>query len=82
MFRSARFANVGIALHFKLSICNDLSSDAYEEAQFTYRPLLDESRDRELISILPDYLVEEITFPRPQAAKFYGKVLEALTTRM
>ena len=68
-----------LALHFKLAICNDPSSDDYDEAQFLYMPQLDPNRDRALIEMLPDYLVEEITFPRPHANKFYARVMKALT---
>lgn len=69
------------ALHFKLSIGIDGSSDKFEEAQFMYMPQLDAARDEELIETLPDYLVEEITFPRLHAAKFYARVVKALTER-
>ncbi|KAL5614442.1 hypothetical protein BROUX41_004547 [Berkeleyomyces rouxiae] len=66
-------------LHFKLAIeQEDGSNGEYEEAQFTYRPQLDENRDSELIELLPEYLTEEITFPRPHAAKFYTRVSRAL----
>lgn len=44
-------------------------------------PQLDPSRDRELIDLLPDFLVEEITFPRPHAAKFYARVIKSLNER-
>ena len=70
------------ALHFKLSIGEDSTSETYDDAHFTYRPQLDPSRDRELVETLPDYLTEEITFPRPHAAKFYARVTKALTERM
>ncbi|TGJ80397.1 hypothetical protein E0Z10_g8363 [Xylaria hypoxylon] len=66
-------------LHFKLSIAIDGSSDKFEEAQFMYMPQLDAARDEELIDTLPDYLVEEITFPRLHAAKFYSRVVKALS---
>lgn len=69
------------ALHFKLSIAVD-GSDKFEEAQFMYMPQLDAARDEELIETLPDYLVEEITFPRLHAAKFYSRVVKALTERL
>lgn len=46
---------------------------------FTYKPQLDPSRDGELMDILPDFLVEEITFPRPHASKFYARVIKSLT---
>ncbi|KAM0593519.1 hypothetical protein ACHAQF_006445 [Verticillium nonalfalfae] len=66
------------ALHFKLCVQNEVASESYEEAQFTYMPQLDESRDRELINLLPEFLTDEITFPRPQAAKFYARVSKSL----
>ncbi|CRK26273.1 hypothetical protein BN1708_014448 [Verticillium longisporum] len=65
-------------LHFKLCVQNEVASESYEEAQFTYMPQLDESRDRELIDLLPEFLTDEITFPRPQAAKFYARVSKSL----
>ncbi|KAI0187361.1 chromosome segregation protein Csm1/Pcs1-domain-containing protein [Xylaria flabelliformis] len=68
-------------LHFKLSIGNDGSSDKFEDARFMYMPQLDAARDEELIETLPDYLVEEITFPRLHAAKFYSRVVKALSER-
>jgi len=34
------------------------------------------------MGLLPDYLVEEITFPRPQAARFYARVGKALTEKV
>lgn len=68
-----------IALHFHLSIS---SSDAYEDAEFAYMPLLDDNRDRDLIDILPDYLTEEICFPRSHAAKFYAKVVDCMTKKI
>jgi hypothetical protein len=78
------------ALHFHLSVANDTTSSApktpsgsaYEEAEFTYEPLLDEGRDNELIEILPDYLTEDIEFPRHQALKFYHKMLESMMKRV
>jgi hypothetical protein len=69
------------ALHFKLSIETEMTGDGYEEEQVTYRPQLDPSRDRALMDLLPDYLVEEITFPRPHSGKFYARVLKAMTER-
>lgn len=44
-------------------------------------PQLDPGRDRDLIDLLPDYLVEEITFPRAHAAKFYARVIKSLAER-
>ncbi|RYP12291.1 hypothetical protein DL767_011370 [Monosporascus sp. MG133] len=69
-------------LHFKLAMGVDGSSDNFEETQFLYMPQLDPSRDQDLIELLPDYLAEEITFPRPQAAKFYSRVMKSLTERL
>ncbi len=69
------------ALHFKLAVTNEKSAENYENAQGTYVPQLDPSRDKMLMDILPDYLVEEIYFPRPQAAKFYARVFKALTDK-
>lgn len=72
------FLTDNVALHFKLEIPNDASGENFEDAQFRYTPKLDPSRDRPLIEILPDFLVEEITFPRPHAIKFYARVMKAL----
>ncbi|KAI0025539.1 chromosome segregation protein Csm1/Pcs1-domain-containing protein [Xylariomycetidae sp. FL0641] len=70
-------------LHFKLAIDVEGSEDKYSsDAQFMYLPQLDAARDSELIDTLPDYLVEEITFPRLHAAKFYSRVMKALTERL
>jgi len=49
-----------------------------EDAEFAYEPKLDESRDGDLIDILPDYLVEEICFPRSHAEKFWSKLHESM----
>ncbi|KAL2061678.1 hypothetical protein VTL71DRAFT_7055 [Oculimacula yallundae] len=68
-------------LHFKLAAANEKSAESYEDAQCSYIPQLDPSRDKALMEMLPDYLVDEITFPRPQAAKFYARVGKALTEK-
>ncbi|TVY53927.1 Monopolin complex subunit pcs1 [Lachnellula cervina] len=68
-------------LHFKLAAANEKTADSYEDAQCNYVPQLDPSRDKDLMDLLPDYLVDEITFPRPQAAKFYARVVKALTEK-
>ena len=70
-----------IALHFKLAIAKDTStstSTAYEDTEFQYTPRLDSNRDRDLIALLPEYLTDEITFARTNAAMFYGRVIETL----
>lgn len=69
-------------MHFKLAIANENSDENLDEAEFMYKPQLDERRDAQLIDILPDFLVEEITFPRPHAAKFYARVLKSLTEKL
>lgn len=78
------------ALHFHLTISNDSSMTnpktpsglSYEDTEFAYEPLLDQNRDRDLIDILPDYLTEEICFPRNHAVKFYTKVVESMTRKI
>jgi hypothetical protein len=75
-------ANLCIALHFKLAVESADRADSYDDVQFTYRPQLDPDRDGELMDMLPDYLVEEITFPRPQASKFFARVIKSLTERL
>ncbi|KAI1816448.1 hypothetical protein GGS20DRAFT_221694 [Poronia punctata] len=65
-------------LHFKLAAGTEGDSDQFADEQFMYKPQLDSDRDQELIDLLPDYLVEEITFPRLHAAKFYSRVVKAL----
>ncbi|KAK5119568.1 hypothetical protein LTR85_007396 [Meristemomyces frigidus] len=77
-------------LHFHLSVANDSGVNnpktptglSYEEAEFAYEPFLDESRDRELLDILPDYLAEEICFPRSHAVKFYAKLMDSMTKKV
>jgi len=66
------------ALHFKLSVPSDASSDNFENAETLYTPHLNENRDHDLIDILPDFLVEPISFARKDTGKFYARVLKAL----
>jgi hypothetical protein len=65
-----------------LAAANEKTTESYEEAQCQYVPQLDPGRDKDLMEILPDYLVDEISFPRPQAAKFYARVVKALTEKL
>lgn len=65
------------ALHFKLAVNKD-TEDSYEDVEFQYTPRLDSSRDRDLIELLPEYLTEEITFSRMNAAPFYARIMETL----
>ena len=69
------------ALHFKLALSTDPSL-SFDETEFTYLPQLDAGRDRDLIAIMPEYLAEDITFSRPQAAKFYSRVADTLTRKV
>lgn len=71
-----------VALHFKLAAVNETSAESYEDAHALYVPQLDPSRDKALMELLPDYLVDQISFPRPQAAKFYARVVKALTEKL
>ena len=59
-------------LHFHLTTPVQATD---EEDEFTFTPLLDHERDRVIISLLPDYLTEEITFSRLNATRFYLKLL-------
>ncbi|KAI0393512.1 chromosome segregation protein Csm1/Pcs1-domain-containing protein [Xylariaceae sp. FL0594] len=68
-------------LHFKLAASPEGASDNFDDAQFMYMPQLDSARDAGLIELLPDYLTEDITFPRLHAAKFYSRVVKALSER-
>ena len=54
----------------------------YQDAEFDYTPLLDEKRDRSLLEILPDFLTEEIQFPRSHAAGFYTKLFENMKRKI
>lgn len=69
-----------VALHFHLTVAS--GNDSYEDTEFIYQPLLNEQRDKELLDLLPDYLTEEICFPRGQAAKFYCKVVDSMSKKI
>ncbi|KAL5113247.1 hypothetical protein ACEQ8H_008887 [Pleosporales sp. CAS-2024a] len=69
-------------LHFHLTVGPSTSADSYEDTEFVYQPLLNQQRDRELLDLLPDYLTEEICFPRGQAAKFYTKVVDSMSKKI
>jgi hypothetical protein len=49
------------------------------EDEFEYSPHLDASRDKDLLDILPDYLTEEITFPRSGLVRFFAKLMDYMT---
>ena len=65
-----------LALHFHLSLSN--SETTYDEAEFTYTPLLDADRDRDILALMPDYLQDEIAFSRGHATQFYQRVVDTL----
>jgi hypothetical protein len=75
------------ALRFHLSVSHpDAKATAtpgtsYDEEEFAYAPILDEKNDQQLLEILPDYLTEEIVFPRPSAARFYQKVIDSMSKK-
>jgi hypothetical protein len=72
-----------VALHFKLAVPNGNDRDGdYEEASFLYMPQLEANRDKALMDILPDYLGEELTFPRDSAGHFYAKVVGVLSKNL
>jgi len=88
-----RDANDDIALHFHLSISVPGSKNpgaktpgpdttTFDETEFQYEPRLNDQRDKDLLDILPDYLTEEICFPRSNAARFYARVVDCLTKRV
>ncbi|KOS40152.1 hypothetical protein ACN38_g9007 [Penicillium nordicum] len=66
-------------LHFHLVVPK--ASADYDKTEFQYLPHLDPNRDRDLVNLLPDFLAVDITFVRGQAAKFYTRVIDALTKR-
>lgn len=69
------------ALHFRLAVANESQGGSYTEASCNYTPLLDENRDKALLQLLPEYLTEEIMFPREHAGRFYARVAETLTKK-
>jgi hypothetical protein len=77
------------ALHFHLSVSHLPPASTtpggpggYDDIDFAYTPLLDEKNDKDLLEILPDYLTEEICFPRGSAARFYAKVGDCMNRRV
>ncbi|KAJ4291653.1 hypothetical protein N0V90_009548 [Kalmusia sp. IMI 367209] len=67
-------------LHFQLTVSSE--GDSYDENEFNYNPMLDEQRDKDLIELLPDYLTEEIGFPRDQAPKFFMKIVDSMSKKI
>lgn len=74
--------NSSPALHFKLFVdAEEARTASFLETEFLYTPLLDASRDGDMMELMPTYLTEEITFAREDASKFYCRVLDTLTKR-
>jgi Chromosome segregation protein Csm1/Pcs1 len=71
-----------LGLHFKLLVAPEENAPAYDDVEFQYEPRLDRDRDQDLIDIMPDYLSEEISFSRGNAAKFYSRIADTLTKRL
>ena len=84
-----QIANIVSALHFKLAVREpshtrkskppasslaDQDADQEGDDDYIFIPMLDEARDRFVISLLPDYLRKEITFSRDHAVRFYQKI--------
>ncbi|KAF2794243.1 hypothetical protein K505DRAFT_242618, partial [Melanomma pulvis-pyrius CBS 109.77] len=67
-------------LQFQLTVTTD--NESYEQTEIVYNPMFNEQRDRELLDLLPDYLTEEICFPRNQAPKFYMKVVDSMSKKI
>jgi hypothetical protein len=61
-----------------LTIEKEGVSEGYDETQFTFEPQLDDDRDHDLVEFLPDYMTEEITFPRAHAPRFFQRLTRAL----
>ncbi|KAK9460962.1 chromosome segregation protein Csm1/Pcs1-domain-containing protein [Lipomyces oligophaga] len=67
--------------HYKLVVpdIEDSRTCRYDEdSEITLIPMLDEKRDELLISLLPDYLTESLTFKRSATAQCFLKVSQAL----
>jgi len=70
-------------LRFNLSVpVQPEPGQSYGEVEIAYTPVLHEKNDRTLLEILPDYLTEEICFPRSSAPKFYERVVSSMTKKI
>ncbi|KAK9248766.1 chromosome segregation protein Csm1/Pcs1-domain-containing protein [Lipomyces tetrasporus] len=84
------------AFHYKMSIPRN-TTDAglahgsatangigggYEDTEITFVPMLDDKRDALLMSLLPDYFTEPLTFMRSAAAQCYWKISQALQRKL
>ncbi|KAK7208452.1 chromosome segregation protein Csm1/Pcs1-domain-containing protein [Myxozyma melibiosi] len=67
------------AFHYKLLIPDaDSGSGRYDDSAVTLVPMIDEKRDALLLSLLPDYFTESLTFMRNATAQCYLKISQAL----
>jgi len=57
------------ALHYKLTMEDRDVNDPH--GQVAYTPLLDPSRDAKIMTVLPDYLTDEIMFAREQGTRSF-----------
>ncbi|KAK9367263.1 chromosome segregation protein Csm1/Pcs1-domain-containing protein [Lipomyces kononenkoae] len=58
------------------------SGGGYEDTEITFVPMLDDKRDAFLMSLLPDYFTEPLTFMRSAAAQCYWKIAQALQKKL
>ncbi|KAK9327070.1 chromosome segregation protein Csm1/Pcs1-domain-containing protein [Lipomyces starkeyi] len=84
------------AFHYKISIPRNApeaglahgsatangSGGGYEDTEITFVPMLDDKRDALLMSLLPDYFTEPLTFMRSAAAQCYWKISQALQKKL
>ncbi|KAK9324758.1 chromosome segregation protein Csm1/Pcs1-domain-containing protein [Lipomyces orientalis] len=84
------------AFHYKMSIPRNTtdaglahgsatangSGGGYEDTEITFVPMLDDKRDALLMSLLPDYFTEPLTFMRSAAAQCYWKISQALQKKL
>ncbi|KAK9431165.1 chromosome segregation protein Csm1/Pcs1-domain-containing protein [Lipomyces doorenjongii] len=84
------------AFHYKISIPRNTteaglahgsstangSGGGYEDTEITFVPMLDDKRDALLMSLLPDYFTEPLTFLRSAAAQCYWKISQALQKKL
>lgn len=74
------------AFHYKLLIpdagntsgSNSINGARYDDSAITLVPMIDEKRDALLLSLLPDYFTESLTFMRNATAQCYLKISQAL----
>lgn len=70
-----------LALHFTLSQEKEDPGSRYSETKYTFSPQIQDGRDAELMKVLPEYFLEDLTFTGPQISKFYIRLFTALTEK-